>query len=73
MTKITKFAHNGTYQFLRVQNKNQYKTHKNFSNSAIYGGIETFDIKAKTRIDIEKFFLVFFSALRKSQRRAIII
>ena len=71
--KIAKFAHNGTYQFLRVQNKNQYKTHKNFSNSAIYGGIETFDIKAKTRIDIEKFFLVFFSALRKSQRRAIII
>ena len=36
----------------------KYKTHKNFSNSAIYGGIETFDIKAKTKIDIEKFFLV---------------
>ena len=69
MTKITKFAHNGTYQFLRVQNKNQYKTHKNFSNSAIYGGIETFDIKAKTRIDIEKFFLVFFCAAEVSTPR----
>ena len=69
---MTKFAHNGTYQFFRGY-KIKYKTHKNFSNSAIYGGIETFDIKAKTKIDIEKFFLVAFSALRKSQRRAIII
>ena len=66
---MTKFTH--ITELINFCEK--YKTHKNFSNSAIYGGIETFDIKAKTRIDIEKFFLVAFSALRKSQRRAIII
>ena len=60
--------HNGTYQiFCGYKYKNQYKTHKNFSNSAIYGGIETFDIKApKLKLTLRNSFWLFF-ALRKSQ------
>ena len=53
---MTKFTH--ITELINFCEK--YKTHKNFSNSAIYGGIETFDIKAKSKIDIEKFFWSLF-------------
>ena len=40
---MTKFTH--ITELINFCEK--YKTHKNFSNSAIYGGIETFDIKVE--------------------------